>query len=314
MIVRGTFWFMIVAGLNVNFSDVYKLHGFKKRCPLLREDVCDLLIISAPPSLIPWTTERVGYIRQFFPSLPIPGSTSFLTIDTIFSQQSLETGVSLQNFWSSSLKTISESETALGLFIETLKQFFTSQTLKIKKKNTLVYKLHLFLPNLFCLQREDIQMETRCLLTLSNPQDILVKIRRPLQCPFIKSTIFPSRRELQAITYKLNEDFRSILTPRRTPTGFRVNLVTFVRFVACNLYNKTSLVGLRVDIYGVAMSRRKMTSYEWPSNFCRAASKLSNPQPMSSRLLCLRWVVQVLIWKFGTWFLLWATSKCSLRT
>ena len=239
---------MIVAGLNVNFSDVYKPHGIKERCPLLREDVFDLLIISAPPSLIPWTTERVGYIRQFFPSLPIPDSTSFLTIqvDAIFSQQSLETGVSLQNFWSSSLKTISESEIALG------------QTLKIKKKNTLVHKLlHLFLPNLFCLEREDIQMEIQCLLTLSNPQDLLVKIRRLIQCPFIKSTILPSRRELQAITNKLNEDFRLILTPRRTPTGFRVNLVSFVRFVACNLYNKTSLVGLRVDIYGDAMSRGK---------------------------------------------------------
>ena len=213
-------------------------------------DVFNLLIISAPPSLIPWTTERVGYLRQFFPSLPIPGSTSFLTIDTIFSQQSLETGVSLQNFWSSSLKTISELEIALGHFIEILKQFFTSQTLKIKKKNTLVHKLlHLFLPNLFCLQREDIQMEIQCLLTLSNPQDLLVKIRRLIQCPFIKSTILPSRRELQAITYKLNEDFRSKLTPRRTPTRFRVNLVTFVRFVACNLYNKTSLDGLGVDIY-----------------------------------------------------------------
>ena len=251
---------MIVAGLNVNFSDVYKPHGIKERCPLLREDVFDLLIISAPPSLIPWTTERVGYIRQFFPSLPIPDSTSFLTIqvDAIFSQQSLETGVSLQNFWSSSLKTISESEIALGQFIETLKQFFTSQTLKIKKKNTLVHKLlHLFLPNLFCLEREDIQMEIQCLLTLSNPQDLLVKIRRLIQCPFIKSTILPSRRELQAITNKLNEDFRLILTPRRTPTGFRVNLVSFVRFVACNLYNKTSLVGLRVEIYGDAMSRGK---------------------------------------------------------
>ena len=131
-------------------------------------------------------------------------------------------------------------------------------------------------------------MEIQCLLTLSNPQDLLVKKRRLIQCLFIKATIRPSRRELQAITYVLNENFRSINTPRRSPTGFRVNLVTFVRFVACNLNNKTSLVGLRVDIYGDAMSRGKKTSYEWPSNFCKATSKLSNPQTMSSRLLCLR--------------------------
>jgi hypothetical protein len=254
---------MNVAGLNVNFSDVYKPHGFKERCALLREDVFDLLIISAPPSLIPWTTERVGYIRHFIPSLPIPGSTSFSTIDS--TQQSslrgssltLETDVSQQSLWKSSLKTISESEVALDQFIEILKQFFTSQTFN-RKKNTVVHKLlHLFLPNLFCLEREDIQMEIQCLLTLSNPHDLLVKVRRLIQCPFIKATILPSRRELQAIACKLNEDFRSILTPRRTPTGFRVNLVTFVRFVACNLYNKKSLIGLRVDIYGDAMSRGK---------------------------------------------------------
>ena len=88
VIVCGTFWFMIVAGLNVNFSDVYKPHGFKKRCALLREDVFDILIISAAPSLIPWTTEKVGYIGLFFPSLPIPDSNYFSTIDTTFSQQS----------------------------------------------------------------------------------------------------------------------------------------------------------------------------------------------------------------------------------
>ena len=132
-------------------------------------------------------------------------------------------------------------------------------------------------------------MELQCLLTLSNPEELFVKKRQLIQCPFIKATIRASRRELQAITYKLNEDFRSILTSRRTPTGFRVILVTLVRFVAYNLNNKTSLVtSLRVDIYGDAMSREKKTSYKWPSEFCKAASKLSNPQPRSSRLLCLR--------------------------
>ena len=161
--VCGTFWFMIVAGLNVNFSDVYKPHVFKERCALLREDVIDILILSAPPSLIPCTTEKVGYIGLFFPSLPTPDSTFTLlpTIETTFSQQSslqgssstLETGVSLQNLWRSSMKTISESEIALGHFIETLKHFFTSQSFN-GKKYTLVHKFHLFLPNLFCLKEK----------------------------------------------------------------------------------------------------------------------------------------------------------------
>ena len=176
----------------------------------------------------------------------------------------METSVSLQNLWRSSLKTISESEIALGLFIETLKQFFTSRP----EKNTLVHNLHLFLSKLFCLEREDIQMEIQCLLTLCNPQDRSVKIRRLIQSPSIKATILSSRRELQAITYKLNEDFRSILTPRRTPT----------------LYKKTSLVGLGVDIYGDEKSRGKKDVVR----ILQSGIKLSNHQPMSSRLLCLR--------------------------
>ena len=106
----------------------------------------------------------------------------------------------------------------IGSFYWNSQAVFHKSKFENQEKNTLVHKLlHLFLPNLFCLQREDIQMEIQCLLTLSNPQDLLVKIRRLIQCPFIKSTILPSRRELQAITYKLNEDFKSKLTPRRYP-------------------------------------------------------------------------------------------------
>ena len=112
-------------------------------------------------------------------------------------------------------------------------------------------------------------MEIQCLLTLSNLQDHLVKIRRLLQCLFIKATILPSRQELQAITCKLNEDFKSILTPRRTPTGFRVDLVAFVRFVAYNLYNKSSLVGVRVDFFGDAMSRGKKRRTNCLPNFAK---------------------------------------------
>ena len=43
----------------------------------------------------------------------------------------------------------------------------------------------------------------------------------------------PSRREPKTITWELNEDIRSILTPK-TPTLLRVNPVTFVKFVAYN--------------------------------------------------------------------------------
>ena len=55
----------------------------------------------------------------------------------------------------------------------------------------------------------------------------------------------------------MNDDFRSILEPSRTPSGFRVSLVKFVKFVAENIYKKTDISGLRVDIYGDAMKRGK---------------------------------------------------------
>ena len=49
MIIRGTFWFMIVAGLNVNFSDVYKSHGFKdvaRRRIRFIDNICTSIIDS----------------------------------------------------------------------------------------------------------------------------------------------------------------------------------------------------------------------------------------------------------------------------
>ena len=55
----------------------------------------------------------------------------------------------------------------------------------------------------------------------------------------------------------MNKDFRSILEPLRTLSGFRVSLVKFVKFVAKNVYQKNDISGLRVDVYGDAMIRGK---------------------------------------------------------
>ena len=116
------------------------------------------------------------------------------------------------------MKTKSESENSLGRFIDTLKQF--SQVKLSPGKNTLLHQLfNLFLPNLSSHEREDIQLEIQCLFTLSYPQDLSVKIRQLLPCPFFNATILPLIRELQAITCKLMENFRSIPTPGEPPQG-----------------------------------------------------------------------------------------------
>ena len=262
-----------------------------ERCALLREDVFDLLIISAPPSILPWSTERMRFLRRYYPSLPLSsidcGSTlstidvsilsetsdqfenSLCVLSNITNQASANQSSTLMasyrqlkntacdNFWMNCFKLISESDEALEQFVTCLSNFLFSQKAS-KKKNPIVHSiLKLLLPNLFGKDREDILVDVQCLLTLSNPQDLLVRIRQLIKCPFIKSSILPSRLELGKANSRLNDDFRSILEPSRTPSGFRVSLVKFVKFVAKNLYKKTDISGLRVDIYGDAMSRGK---------------------------------------------------------
>ena len=262
-----------------------------ERCALLREDVFDLLIISAPPSILPWSTERMRFLRRYYPSLPLSsidcGSTlstidvsilsetsdqfenSLCVLSNITNQASANQSTTpvasyrelkntaCDNFWMNCFKLISESDEALEQFVTCLSNFLFSQKAS-KKKNPIVHSiLKLLLPNLFGKDREDILVDVQCLLTLSNPQDLLVRIRQLIKCPFIKSSILPSRLELGKANSRLNDDFRSILEPSRTPSGFRVSLVKFVKFVAENIYKKTDISGLRVDIYGDAMSRGK---------------------------------------------------------
>ena len=112
----------------------------------------------------------------------------------------------------------------------------------------------MLLPNIFSKDRDETQIDIQCLLMLNNPQDLLVKIRQLLKCPFVKATILSSRLELSIIHKGMNDLFRTMLEPSRTHTGFRVNLV---KFVALHVYGKNSISGLRIDIYGDAMSRGK---------------------------------------------------------
>ena len=115
------------------------------------------------------------------------------------------------NFWMNCFKLISESDEALEQFVTCLSNFSVSQKAS-KKKNQIVHSiLKLLLPNLFGKDREDILVDVQCLLTLSNPQDLLVRIRQLIKCPFIKSSILPSRLELEKANSRLNDDFRSIL-------------------------------------------------------------------------------------------------------
>ena len=67
----------------MKIDDAYKPHGVKaERCALLREDLFDLFLISAPPVLLPWTTERVEFIRRYYPSIPLSSIGGFAPLPT----------------------------------------------------------------------------------------------------------------------------------------------------------------------------------------------------------------------------------------
>ena len=127
----------------------------------------------------------------------------------------------------------SDSAEVLEKLISSLNEFLVNQKTVSKRKNLVVNRLlHLLLPNSFGNDREDIRISIHCLLSLSNPKDFIVKLRQLTKCPFMKASILPSGLELETVTSRLHKDFPSILNPSRTPSGFRVNLVKFVKFVA----------------------------------------------------------------------------------
>ena len=76
-------------GSNVQINDVYKPNGndlYKpksERSAALREDIFDLMMISAPPCTLPWSPERLQYLRHFYPTLPLAciDAQELMTVD-----------------------------------------------------------------------------------------------------------------------------------------------------------------------------------------------------------------------------------------
>ena len=152
--------------------------------------------------------------------------------------------------WSNSFKLLIDSTESLNQFALSLRDYLYKQKDVSKRKITIVCRLlRMLLPNLFSKDRDETQINIQCLLMMNKHQDLLVKIRQLLQCRFVKATILPSRLELSIINRRNNDLFRTMLEPSRTHTGFRVNLVNFVKFVALHVYGKNSISGLRIDIY-----------------------------------------------------------------
>jgi hypothetical protein len=64
----------------------------KRNCvPLMRRDYFDLMIITGPHKMFTWTTGRMDYISQFYPSHPIPGRSSGLPCKDLLHHSSVLT-------------------------------------------------------------------------------------------------------------------------------------------------------------------------------------------------------------------------------
>ena len=289
-------------GSKNQINDVYKPNGIKsERSAALREDIFDLMMISAPPCTLLWSPEGLQYFRRFYPTLPLAciDAQELKTVDVSIlnapdAPADLSTNLSIQStwrdmvpntsnaltndeisieyrqfrlayekseksqFWFNSFKLLTESTESLNQFALSLRDYLYKQKDVSKRKNTIVCRLLVMLfSNNFSKDRDETQIDIQCLLVLNNPQDLLVKIRQLLKCPFVKATILLSRLELSIIKRRMNDFFRTMHEPSRTQTGFRVNLVNFVKFVALLVYGMNSISGLRIDIYGDAMSRGK---------------------------------------------------------
>ena len=59
-------------GSNVQINDVYKPNRIKsEQSAALREDIFDLMMLSAPSCTLPWSSERLQYLGPFYPTLPL---------------------------------------------------------------------------------------------------------------------------------------------------------------------------------------------------------------------------------------------------
>ena len=132
---------------------------------------------------------------------------------------------------------------------------FREKLIKKKAKNIV---LHSFFAGQFPGYNEE-ELETRLYMELACGTSVstICTIRQMLTLDGTMLTMLPSREKMAKMSKRVNADFIAIFNPRRTPTGYRVDLVRVVRFMVRVLHNKNDLEGVEVDIYGDAMQKGK---------------------------------------------------------
>ena len=95
--------------------------------------------------------------------------------------------------------------------------------------------------------------------TCGTTASLIVAIRQMMFMDGTSLTMLPTRGALQKMTTRAHHDFITTFDPRRTPTGFRLDLIKSVQFLLKVLFGvqEIDLKGVHVDIYGDAMAKGK---------------------------------------------------------
>ena len=133
----------------------------------------------------------------------------------------------------------------------------------------------------------DTNIQTRLYMELScgTAASAILAIRQMLTLDGTMITMLPSREKMQEWTRKIQKDFIRIFNPKRTPTGFRCDLVLVVRFLLMVLHGITDLNGVQIDIYGDAMTKGKKNVTRLLVRILTAVNQYSKAQS-SSYMFC----------------------------
>jgi hypothetical protein len=102
------------------------------------------------------------------------------------------------------------------------------------------------------LQMSDLKIAVQLEINKGTARSMFWVIKRVLnRCPgLLRSRLLPTGRELRGIDITMNDDFIRFCIPVRTPNGFRLHLVNYVKFVLFVAYGISSLNGISIVFWG----------------------------------------------------------------
>jgi hypothetical protein len=83
-----------------------------------------------------------------------------------------------------------------------------------------------------------------------NSEDIINVIRKRLHIPGVRGNIVPSNTTIYGSAASFKYYFVALLHPESTFSGFRVDLVAYVKLAAYLLLGRKDISGLAVDVWG----------------------------------------------------------------